>query len=380
MEKSLELRDFAGLTQDVIELVFELVVDFRTYSFLRNWNRRSGSPPTAENAENSAFCLVLAQEQLLSCVNRLTQGVNRIEMAGRGRDDAAIAEALGMLAGVLGGNPNVVGMGAARQLNGAQKWLKEIERIFRVTECADNQKVRFGTHMLSEEADDWWVATRTELESAGNTEITWVVFRERFLRKYFPEDLSKYYTPYNEAAGEFSKCVKFENGLRPEIKQAIGYQRIRVFSDLVDCCRIFEQDSKARAESYQQRVDRKGKNQNDRGKPYAAGKGFQRQSGMKRPSGGDFSAPAKCYRCGQAGHRFHECASVEKKCFKCGKGGHLAAECRLKTLTCFNCGEVGHISPQCPKPKKENQSGGKIFALSGSETSADDRLIRGTLW
>ncbi|KAI5410037.1 hypothetical protein KIW84_055494 [Lathyrus oleraceus] len=70
-----------------------------------------------------------------------------IEMAGRGRDDAAIAEALGMLAGVLGGNPNVVGLGAARQLSefqknnppmfkgaydpdGAQKWLKEIERIF----------------------------------------------------------------------------------------------------------------------------------------------------------------------------------------------------------------------------------------------------------
>ncbi|KAI5400643.1 hypothetical protein KIW84_065505 [Lathyrus oleraceus] len=70
-----------------------------------------------------------------------------IEMAGRGRDDAAIAEALGMLAGVLGGNPNVVGLGATRQLSefqknnppmfkgaydpdGAQKWLKEIERIF----------------------------------------------------------------------------------------------------------------------------------------------------------------------------------------------------------------------------------------------------------
>ncbi|KAI5407636.1 hypothetical protein KIW84_053764 [Lathyrus oleraceus] len=34
--------------------------------------------------------------------------------------------------------------------------------------------------------------------------------------------------------------------------------------------------------------------------------------------------------------------------------------------------------PQCPRPKKENQSGGKVFALSGSETSADDRLIRGT--
>ena len=83
-----------------------------------------------------------------------------------------------------------------------------------------------------------------------------------------------YYTPYDEANGEFSKCVKFENGLRPEIKQAIGYQRIRVFSDLVDCCRIFEEDTKARANSYKQLVDRKGKSHSDRGNPYAVGKGF----------------------------------------------------------------------------------------------------------
>ncbi|KAI5425275.1 hypothetical protein KIW84_031177 [Lathyrus oleraceus] len=86
------------------------------------------------------FCILL-------CVSAGTAFCLAIEMAGRGRDDAAIAEALGMLAGVLGGNPNVVGLGAARQLSefqknnppmfkgaydpdGAQKWLKEIERIF----------------------------------------------------------------------------------------------------------------------------------------------------------------------------------------------------------------------------------------------------------
>ncbi|KAI5424984.1 hypothetical protein KIW84_030964 [Lathyrus oleraceus] len=55
------------INQTVIESVFGLVVKFRTYSFLRNRNRRSGSPPTAENAENSAFCLVLAQK-LLFCL------------------------------------------------------------------------------------------------------------------------------------------------------------------------------------------------------------------------------------------------------------------------------------------------------------------------
>ncbi|KAI5409645.1 hypothetical protein KIW84_055184 [Lathyrus oleraceus] len=89
---------------------------------------------------NRLTLLKLARKRVLSCVNRLTQGVISvhsmtlgvvanshgeelviIEMAGRGRDDAAIAEALGMLAGVLGGNPNVAGMGVARQLSEFQK-------------------------------------------------------------------------------------------------------------------------------------------------------------------------------------------------------------------------------------------------------------------
>ena len=42
--------------------------------------------------------------------------------------------------------------------------------------------------MLAEEADDWWVATRTEMEQDG-TVLTWVVFRRDFLRRYFPEDI-----------------------------------------------------------------------------------------------------------------------------------------------------------------------------------------------
>ena len=191
-------------------------------------------------------------------------------MAGRGnrRDDAAIAEALGMLAGVLGGNQLGAGIGADRQLGnfqrnnpplfkgthdpeGAQKWLKEIERIFRVIDCAEGMKVRYGTHMLAEEADDWWVATRTEMEEDGIA-LTWAVFRRAFLRRDFPVDvrgkkeieflelkqgnksvseyatkfteLAKYYDNYpNDADREFSKCIKFENGLRDEIKQGIRY-------------------------------------------------------------------------------------------------------------------------------------------------------------
>lgn len=43
---------------------------------------------------------------------------------------------------------------------------------------------------------------------------------------------------YNGAVVEGSKCIKFESGLRPEIKQFIGYQEIHRFSVLVKKCQI----------------------------------------------------------------------------------------------------------------------------------------------
>ncbi|XP_058732846.1 uncharacterized protein LOC131604422 [Vicia villosa] len=147
--------------------------------------------------------------------------------------------------------------------DGALDWLKELERIFRVMDCTTAQKVRYGTHMLAKEADDWWLETLARLEFSCE-EVTWNVFRREFLRKYYPEDVR---------GAEFSKCIKFQNGLRSEIKKAVGYQKIRLFSDLVDSCRIFEEDSNAH---HKMVSDRRGKNQQSRGKPYDAGKGKQR--------------------------------------------------------------------------------------------------------
>jgi len=89
----------------------------------------------------------------------------------------------------------------------------------------------------------------------GTEGVTWAVFRREFLSRYFPEDVrgkkeikfmelkqgnmsvieyvakfvesAKFYPHYNAETAEFSKCIKFENGLRAEIKRAIGYQKIR---------------------------------------------------------------------------------------------------------------------------------------------------------
>ena len=49
-------------------------------------------------------------------------------------------------------------------------------------------------------------------------------------------------------------------------------------------------------------------------------------------------------------------------------------ECKHDDVVCFNCNEEGHIGSQCKKPKKV-QSGGKVFALSGTQTVDGDHLI-----
>jgi hypothetical protein len=230
-----------------------------------------------------------------------------------GRNDAAIADALEAVAQAVGQHRNAgAGVNAEKRMletflrnhpptfkgrydpDGAQTWLKEIERVFRVMQCTDDQKVHFGTHMLAEEADDWWVSLQPTLEH-NDAVITWAVFKREFLNRYFPEDvhgrkeieflelkqgdmsvteyatkfveLAQFYPHYTGVNAEFSKCIKFENGLRADIKRAIGYQQIRDFSDLVSRCRIYEDDTKAH---YKIVSENRGKVQQSRPKPYSA--------------------------------------------------------------------------------------------------------------
>ena len=72
---------------------------------------------------------------------------------------------------------------------GAEAWLREIEKIFRVTECQDQQKVLFATHMLADEVKYWWENTHSRLEGAGGSIVLWGMLRQTFLEKYFPEDV-----------------------------------------------------------------------------------------------------------------------------------------------------------------------------------------------
>ncbi|XP_058766909.1 uncharacterized protein LOC131640525 [Vicia villosa] len=198
--------------------------------------------------------------------------------------------------------------------NGAQEWLKEIERIFRVMNSYAAHKVRYSIHMLAGEVDYWLDDTHQRLEAIGEV-ITWVVFMRKFLRKYSTVteyaakfvELVKFYPQYSAETIEFSKCIKLDNGLHPETKRAIGC------GEQGHCSNECE------------------------------------------------NKVLRCYKCGKTGHRVFDYKDDGPTCFNYGEQGHINTRC--------------HKPKKDVNAAKTN---GRMFALSGAKDSKKDNLIRGT--
>ncbi|GAU28735.1 hypothetical protein TSUD_372430 [Trifolium subterraneum] len=144
--------------------------------------------------------------------------------------------------------------------DGVIKWVEEVEIIFDAMECANENKLALGTYVLREEANQWWKNAKLRLGDRGVV-ITLEMFKREFCNKYFPADvknkkvveimkleqgnmsvaeyaakfesLCAFSPHYNTPETENDKCVKFESGLRPDIKHIIGFAEIRNFTTLV---------------------------------------------------------------------------------------------------------------------------------------------------
>ncbi|XP_020209172.1 uncharacterized protein LOC109794111 [Cajanus cajan] len=197
-------------------------------------------------------------------------------------------------------------------------WIIEIEKIFNAMECPLAQKDNFKRVFLEKYFRDD-VRSQKEVEFLelvqGNDRVA------EYAAKF--DALVRYYTHYHGEGGERAKCIKFGNGLRPEVKKAINYQEIYHYPTLINKCRIYDRDNRARATFYKgaggpMRAVSSGAS---RSKPYV---GRSVVSGIGCV-GGFISTPTD-------------------RCKKCGRHGHTSYECLDKEVTCFNYRGNGHIS------------------------------------
>ncbi|XP_020206579.1 uncharacterized protein LOC109791667 [Cajanus cajan] len=240
-------------------------------------------------------------------------------------------------------------------------------------------------------------------------------FKSIFLEKYFPNDVKSqkevevlklklgddtvveytakfgelvhYCSHYHGEDGERVKCIKFVNGLLPEVKMVINYQEIYHYPMLINKCRIYDYDNRAHATFYKGDgfiYDGRFGGQS-RSKPYLAFAKFQgnraRDSGSKSTSRGFFmnsivsvrgfvSTPIDiCKKCGQCGYEHYNCLNKEIMCFNYNGKGHISIQCLQSPRSHL-------IRAGASSQSRHPKTIGIVFSLSDVEATQSKNLIQ----
>ncbi|XP_058207681.1 uncharacterized protein LOC131320822 [Rhododendron vialii] len=147
----------------------------------------------------------------------------------------------------------------------AQSWTLEMEKIFEVMECSEEEKVKLATFMFTDEAYRWWLTIK---ESEPN--MKWDRFKEVFNTMYFPPsvkeqmiaeflNLQQGNMTVTEYAAKFTrlsrfatyvvdtedrKARKFEGGLKDDFKTKVKLLKLPTYAEVLDRALILESDEK----------------------------------------------------------------------------------------------------------------------------------------
>ncbi|RVW22176.1 Transposon Ty3-G Gag-Pol polyprotein [Vitis vinifera] len=231
--------------------------------------------------------------------------------------------------------------------------------------------------------------TRRLLEDQGP--ITWRQFRKAFYKKYFPDSVrrqkvgefirleqgdmtvAQYEAKFTELsrfspqliATEEEKALKFQDGLKPYLKNKISILKLGVYSEVVDRALIAEKDNE---ELHQYREQQRKRNRSD---------GAHGNQAQRRSTSGRNQNKGKAAQ------------NLDGACPTCGKK-HGGRPCYRETGACFGCGKQGHLIRDCPentkfitgKPKEENKEDkqkpkaqGRVFAMTHRDAQATSDVV-----
>ncbi|XP_027903585.1 uncharacterized protein LOC114163474 [Vigna unguiculata] len=265
----------------------------------------------------------------------------------------------------------------------ADAWLRKCEKIFKVMNCEDEKKLLFAAYLLNGDAEYWWAGMQQQMENSEEP-VSWANFRTRFLEKYFPDtarqdreaeflalqqgDMTvqeyvnrfKHLVRYSsQNITEEWKCLKFERGLRLELKRVVTPLRERRFPILVEQAKSAEDLEKGPGPI----MSRHQKN---------VVEARQMKKLYNRPQ---TSQGPTCYQCGgpHLKRKYPQLAGGvggsgdRRKCFICDKPGHFANNFLEKK-------SLGTKKPAA-SPAERARAAGRGFALTTTEATQSGNLI-----
>ncbi|RVW46416.1 hypothetical protein CK203_081708 [Vitis vinifera] len=162
--------------------------------------------------------------------------------------------------------------------------------------------------------------------------IVWSQFREAFDKKYFPDSVRR----QKLIAIEEEKAVKFQDGLKPYLKNKISILKLSIYSDVVDRALIAEKDNE---EFHQYREQQRKRNRNEGA--HAWGRPCYRETGA---------------------------------CFGCGKQGHMVRDCPESKKFVF-----GKPKEKNKEDRQKPRAQGRVFAMTRGDAQATSDVVTGTL-
>ncbi|KAH7569584.1 hypothetical protein JRO89_XS06G0198700 [Xanthoceras sorbifolium] len=138
----------------------------------------------------------------------------------------------------------------------AYAWLNDLERIFEVMGCSDEQKFSFATFLLKDRAYDSWLSMKRK----NPVEVSWNEFKRLFNAHFCPsfyqnlkmnefyklvhgsmtmDAYEKNFTELSRATphiveNEVNRCKKFEESLKHEIKTYVSATEHTEYGKLVE--------------------------------------------------------------------------------------------------------------------------------------------------
>ncbi|XP_058756737.1 uncharacterized protein LOC131629950 [Vicia villosa] len=235
----------------------------------------------------------------------------------------------------------------------AQSWIRELNKIFKIVQCTDEQKVKFAAFMLKGAADYWWEGEEARMIAKGN-KIDWESFQEVFLDRYFPkflqrrkeqefihiqqgddmsvaeyvaefEELARFASRSFYASNEEWKIQIFERGLRSDIRISLAPHKFTNYTSLVHKSFIAEEGLKKIDEECQQEWEQSESQSPSPSKYSQHLKVRVSQNKSKQVRASNSPWASKCYECGK--NHVGECLAGKNVCFWCKQPGHVIQNC-----------------------------------------------------